>query len=173
MIGSAAFSPEIWRDVVGYEGLYQVSSKGRVKSKKTILKGDVTYIRGRYRRVCLYKDGKPSWMTVGWLVLEAFVGPRSPGMVMCHGPGGSEDDRVPNLSWGTQSKNLKEDRERDGTIVRGEQQHLSKLREIDVRFIRLWLRRGYFQREIARVFGVTRENISAISTGRAWGWLVG
>lgn len=69
---------EIWRDIEGYEGLYQVSSLGRVKSfnyrhtcKESILKAGVT--SNGYLFVCLYKDGKSKTHRIHRLVATAFI----------------------------------------------------------------------------------------------------
>ena len=72
---------EVWRDVKGYEGLYQVSNMGRVKSlgrkdrfgrviKERILEPAVT--RNGYLRVGLHVDGKRKMLRVHRLVCEAF-----------------------------------------------------------------------------------------------------
>lgn len=66
---------EQWRDIIGYEGLYQVSDWGRVKSfcngKERILVGCKD--RDGYLRVGLYKDGKMKKCFVHRLVAEAFI----------------------------------------------------------------------------------------------------
>ena len=68
----------IWRDIPGYEGKYQVSNTGQVRSlnyngtgKKQILKGGTT-IHG-YKQVILYKDGKHKRYSVHRLVAQAFI----------------------------------------------------------------------------------------------------
>lgn len=65
---------EIWKDIENYEGLYRISSWGRVKSlrygKERILKP--ANVDG-YLRVCLYKDGEPKWFKIHRLVAEAFL----------------------------------------------------------------------------------------------------
>ena len=67
---------EEFRDVVGYEGLYQVSNLGRVKSlrfgKERIMKP--TSEIGKYLKINLRKDGKAKRRTVHQLVAEAFLG---------------------------------------------------------------------------------------------------
>ena len=68
---------EEWRDIIEYEGLYQISNKGRVKSlgnnknrKEKIL--SLKPING-YMRVFLYKNGKPKPYSVHRLVAIAFI----------------------------------------------------------------------------------------------------
>ncbi len=62
-------------------------------------------IKKPYRKVCVAAAGKPSWVSVHVLVLEAFVGPRPHGMVGCHGPMGAVDNSITNLRWDTPEAN--------------------------------------------------------------------
>ena len=66
---------EVWKDVVGYEGLYQVSDKGRVKSlkfgKEKILKPEK--LKNGYLRVNLYKNEKQKHFLVHRLVALTFL----------------------------------------------------------------------------------------------------
>lgn len=66
---------EIWKDIDGYEGHYQVSNYGNVRSIKTIptlLKGD--YQKNGYKRVYLWKNGKKQNLLVHRLVALSFFG---------------------------------------------------------------------------------------------------
>ena len=79
---------EIWKDVIGYEGLYQVSNLGRIKSlpkekktptttfmtKETILNQHKD--KGGYFRVMLTKKGKSILKSVHVIVASAFIGER-------------------------------------------------------------------------------------------------
>lgn len=123
---------EQWRAVIGWEGLYEVSSLGRVRSLDRMLPhrhaGHLYRKPGRvlktykgpphgYHAVSLscMRDGVQvrKVRRVHTLVLEAFVGPRQPGYVACHGVSGIDDNSVSNLRWGTQSENI-QDVIRDG-----------------------------------------------------------
>jgi len=112
---------EEWRAVVGWEGLYEVSNMGRVRSltRKVafgrgwrIAEGKVLKpvpMRGSayYRIVNLQSpERRNSTRTIAWLVLEAFVGPRPPKYDSCHGSGGTLDDRLENLRWDTRKENI-------------------------------------------------------------------
>ncbi|MCW2767558.1 MAG: hypothetical protein JWO11_3517 [Nocardioides sp.] len=111
---------ERWLPVVGHEGHYEVSDMGRVRSVDRVIPrraGGPQRLRGhvmktpvsedRYRIVKL-GNGTGRYRThwVHKLVLTAFIGSRPDGMVACHGPGGSLDNRLSNLRWDTQSGNL-------------------------------------------------------------------
>ena len=105
---------EQWRPVVGYEGSYEVSDLGNVRSL------DRLDSRGRRRRgkvrplavsprgrllVGLCRDGIRATAQVHHLVLEAFVGPRPDGLEACHWNDDPSDNRLTNLRWDTRSAN--------------------------------------------------------------------
>lgn len=110
---------EIWKPIVGYEGLYEVSSWGRVRS----LDRDVEYegkmirrrkgkilaqqsLKGGHLRVTLCREGKREHRLVHRLVLEAFEGPCPEGHEALHWNDDPTDNRWPeNLRWGTRSEN--------------------------------------------------------------------
>lgn len=111
-------STEIWKPVVGYEGLYEVSDQGRVKTvARTVIRsnGRTHSIRERvrsaspnhkgYLKVTLTKDGSLRTRTVHTLVLEAFVGARPAGQECRHLNGNPADPRLENLTWGTPREN--------------------------------------------------------------------
>ncbi len=107
---------------------------------------------------------KPN-LRVHRLVLLTFVGSCPPGMEGCHGPNGKNDNSIANLSWGTKSKNQKEDRIRDGTFLEGEKHPEAKLTDEQVLEIRN-LRGKITQREIADRFMISPTAISNIQLGR-------
>lgn len=97
---------EIWLPVVGYEGLYEVSNWGRVKSlnyknthREKILKGFLNKKKG-YLQVLLYKDDTPKWYKIHQLVAEAFL-PNPNGYTVVHhiDKENHQDNRVENLEW--------------------------------------------------------------------------
>ncbi|ATN90828.1 HNH endonuclease [Gordonia phage Lysidious] len=109
---------ELWRPVVGYEGYYEVSDHGHVRSLDRLVEtsDDRTLrIRGRDRKLwrtpdghlktSLSKDGESRVPLVHRLVMDAFVGPCPPGMEVCHRNGIGTDNRLVNLQYGTRSEN--------------------------------------------------------------------
>lgn len=112
---------EEWRPVVGYEGLYEVSDCGRVRSLDRVVptvNGRTYRLRGvllkswsgatqhGHRTVSLSAGGVEKVRLVHQLVLESFVGPRpAPGMHCCHFNGDPADNRVSNLRWDTPTAN--------------------------------------------------------------------
>ena len=99
---------EIWRDIEGYEGLYQVSNLGRVKSnynknRKTILKNRVN--RGRYFTVLLYKNKRSKNFSVHRLVALTFIPNPENKTQVNHIDGNKLNNRAKNLEWVTASEN--------------------------------------------------------------------
>lgn len=96
---------EQWRPVVGYEGLYEISNKGRVLSLRTnrILKPWKHYRSGL--RVTLTKDGARKMNQIHRMVYEAFNGPIPDGLLVRHVNDNSEDNRPENLLVGTHQDN--------------------------------------------------------------------
>lgn len=111
-----------WLPAPGYEGIYEVSDRGMVRSLDrdevvTGPRGGVRHRQGRplrqftmktnpYLCVRLSKDGRAQTRTVHSLVLGAFAEPRLPGQECRHGTGGPHDNRWPeNICWGSKSEN--------------------------------------------------------------------
>lgn len=145
---------ELWRPVSGYEGLYEVSDHGRVRSlDRVCIYCRVDQYSGRELTVHRHIKGKllrPGRMTAGHmsvslgrhnsipvhtLVLTAFLGLRPEGMEACHNNGNPSDNRLPNLRWDTRSSNL-HDAVRHGTKPIGERSWNAKLRNADIPKIR-------------------------------------
>lgn len=115
---------EIWKPVVGYEGLYEVSSHGRVKSldrKGTDgrnIKGKLLSINGiknpntPYLQVSLYKDNIKKSIKVHRLVASAFLINEIEGLsAVNHIDGNKKNNNVDNLEWVSYVDNMKHARE--------------------------------------------------------------
>lgn len=170
---------EEWRPVVGFEGLYEVSDRGRVWSDvrtgngkrggflTPAWSGRKAYPNNIYLTVGLYRDRKRYRRSVHRLVAEAFLGLRPAGLVVRHGPGGQADNSLGNLSYGTYSENAM-DQHRDGTIRIGEAQTGAKLTEEAVRDIRRRHAAGEGYRPIARSYGVAPNAIWLVVKRKRW-----
>lgn len=107
---------EVWRPVLGWEGRYEVSSQGRVRSlvgrRPRVLRPRPT--RQGYPMVALYRDNVRRDVGIHLLVAEAFHGPRPEGLCVCHANDVKHDNRPENLRFDTWSENQR-DRVRNGT----------------------------------------------------------
>lgn len=174
-----ADAPIRWLPVPGWEGYYSVSDQGQVRSEPRvisrrgqppqrvsgrILKRAIRQGRVNYAFVVLCRNATPENKYVHTLVLEAFVGPRPPDMECRHLDGNSLNCRLGNLEWGTTTENTA-DRERHGTLLRGEAAPWSRLTEEQVRRIKADKR---YQRVIAADYSVSQTTISKIKLGKSW-----
>lgn len=106
---------EVWKPVAGYEGLYEVSDQGRVRSfvvsringfrEGPHLMRLNTRRRDGYQTVNLVSDGQVATKKVHQLVAVAFLGKRPSGNNPDHINGIRRDNRVENLRWATQKQN--------------------------------------------------------------------
>lgn len=116
---------EVWKDIGGYEGLYQVSNLGRVRSVRRmancpVMKSGTRLVRERILKpwrflrkgkvlalgVDLSKNNKVKKFHIHKLVLTSFVGPCPDGMEACHFPDRDvTNNRLDNLRWDTHSNN--------------------------------------------------------------------
>lgn len=167
---------ETWRDIPGYDGCYQISDQGRVRSRKNHdgSAGDTWHLKrhgiGRkgYLKAVLWRGNRQFNHYVHTLVIEAFVGPRPPGMEVAHNNGDNTDNRPSNLRYATPKEN-QADRIAHGTAIRGEQAWNTKLTEQQVRAIRGSV--GRTQQALADEYGVHRSTIENILNGANWRWL--
>lgn len=121
---------EQWKPVPGYEGLYEVSDQGRVRSldRKIPTNSGVRFYKGRilipyFAGIKGYLMVRLSWPDrkkhyIHSLVAEAFYGPRPTGMDCRHLNDNHLDNRAINLCWGTRKQNM-EDARRNGRLAVG------------------------------------------------------
>lgn len=175
---------EKWKDIPAWEGFYQVSDQGRVRSvDRTIvvrrsngmqvpLRLCGRMLRGQlnkgYETVCLSRPGKQVRARVHGLVLLAFVGAKPPNQEACHWNGKRADNRLGNLRYDTRSANCM-DRHRHGThgLVYGEASGLAKLTEKTVRWARANAEQ-FSYREMGRRLGVSTNTIRNAVLGINW-----
>lgn len=174
---------EEWRDVPKWEGFYQVSDLGRVRSVDRVVQLSNRKCRYKGRLLRQKKIGLPGkdyWTVVfsrpgmrspknfkvHLLVLCAFVGPRpSPKHQGCHNDGDRFNNHYTNLRWGTPKENCA-DTIKHGRTTRGEKNTQATLTTSQVRAIRNDQRT---QTVIAKDYGVSQTCVSKIKTRLRWG----
>lgn len=153
-------SDEQWKDITGWEGYYQISNLGRLKSLKRpfvtqdkILKACID--KYGYPFAGLFRNGKRlACPKIHRLVLEAFVGKRPFGKECRHLDNNKTNNRLDNIEWSTHELN-ESDKYVNDTIMRGSKNGYSKLTEIKVVEIRrLWNTGRYTQWGLAHKFNV-------------------
>jgi hypothetical protein len=174
------FIKEVWRPVLGCEGFYEVSTRGRVRSLDRL----VFCPRGKWWRrfpgmilkptmrcgrntVSLVVLGKGRYVRVYVLVLESFVGPRPKGLIACHRDDNPANDNLYNLRWGTYKSNSA-DTERNGHAMLGERHWGASTTSVVVRYVRRFYAKGYRICDLARKFGLKYGVTKSICYGHSW-----
>jgi hypothetical protein len=166
---------ENWKPIEGFDGRYEVSNLGRIRSLERI---DRSGRRKRARMlklqktpdgrhiVGLHRDGESKSYSVSRLVARAFIGCGG-ALYVCHNNGNKADDRADNLRYDTQAGNCA-DKIRHGTWQTGERIGTSKLTDDDVREIRRRRASGELQSTLASEFGIGQTNVSWIVNNKTW-----
>jgi hypothetical protein len=173
---------EEWRPVRGYEGLYEVSSLGRIKSlcrTTTRINGRPLPIKERilrqngvghmkYLAVAL-NDGKIQRSArVHCVVLNAFVGDRPAGKQARHLDGNRLNNSVHNLAWGTAEENMS-DKWEHGNMPIGSKCTFAKLNDEKARAIKILKEKTLATiDDLASLFDVSDQCVRAIVAGRSW-----
>lgn len=164
---------ESWKTIQGFEGLYEVSSLGNVRSlnyngQRGVVRNLTPTVNQGYLTVSLQVAGKSVKYSVHVLVCATFNGPKPfPKAVARHLDGSSTNNEPGNLCWGTQAENLM-DRVTHGTHMSGAKHPASKLTEDEVLEI---ISSPHRPRDLAKQYGVTASTISYIKLGRRWAHL--
>lgn len=113
---------EVWKDIKGFEGIYQISSHGRIKSFKKNKKGYILSNRnknGWYLNVVL--TSKDNWRSVKIhrLVAESFIPNPDNKPEVNHKDGDKQNNKVENLEWVTESENMNHAINMNPNIVKG------------------------------------------------------
>lgn len=166
--------------IKGFEGMYEVSSYGKVISiarvscvenkKRQTTKSRLlsTSSNGNgYMKVNLYKDGKEYIKYLHRLVLETFVGKCPDGYEACHNKPLRWFNHLSNLRWDTKINNHA-DKVIHGTLANGEKARAAKLTETKVTEIRNLIAKGIGQKQIAEMFSIKQPTVSDIVNRRTW-----
>lgn len=178
---------EIWKDIEGFSGLYQISNLGNVKSlsKKVNSRfGLHRNVRERvmkatdrgngYLCVCLCKDGSKELHSVHILVATHFINNPDNKPEVNHIGGNTKDNRWFKLEWATRQENIDEAFERGAwdnmnNKYKGVLNRCAKLNDEKVRDIRNIYNEGNISiRKLAAKYGVTHSGISDIIHKRKW-----
>lgn len=157
---------EEWRSIEGYEGLYSVSSFGRVRSKwkNTTLLQPVRRANGYFHVQLCKGDGTRKQASIHALVAAAFLGPRPLKHDVSHVDGDKANNSVANLRYESHSENCVRRRAHGTERIPSS----ARLSEDQVRAIRAMRECGALQREIAEAFGVTQAHVSRVLSRRFW-----
>lgn len=170
---------EIWKDVIGFEGIYQVSNLGRVKSLKRTKKDTIGRVREYpeivlkqmlsekgYLQVNLYILSRNVPQRVARVVAQSFIpNPENKSQVN-HINGIKTDNRVENLEWNTSLENIRHSIVNNiKKTARGEQSGASKFKDEDIRYIRESNKIKY---HLAKEYNVCITTITNIKNKITW-----
>ncbi|ARD98866.1 HNH endonuclease [Lactococcus lactis RTB018] len=169
---------EIWKDIPGYEGKYQASNLGRIKSMSRMIysknQSKSFYWNSQERILSPGRRDKCGHISVvlhnpkksfgvHQLVMLAFEGPVPKGKCVLHSNGNPQDNRLSNLRYNTQSENIL-DVYRQGS-------RWKRFNIEDIQEIRFYLFCGFKVTEVARIFDSSHQAISKIKNGDRYKWL--
>lgn len=170
---------EQWLSVIGFEGVYEVSDRGRVRS----LDRDVPYSNGRvlrmkgiirqtplvagYLSLFLSLNGSKTFAYVHHLVAVAFIGPRPPGKELAHADGDSRNAALENLRYATPIEN-DADKIAHGTRPQGSRNGSAKLTEQQVIEIRQRSHHGERGNVLAKEYGISTGSMARIRLRQTW-----
>ena len=163
---------EQWRTIKGFEGRYEISNLGRVRSLPRLVphpRGSKKQFKGKiislhptsngYLSAALYVDGTTRRnMNVQRMVAEAFIPNPDNLPEVEHKDKNRANNRVDNLKWIT----------RLGNVCRGEEHPMHKLTAEQVRYIRTQLAAGAYVSDLAGLFDVSRTAVYAIKNNKKW-----
>jgi predicted XRE-type DNA-binding protein len=166
---------EIWKDIEGYEGLYQISNMGRVKSLNKWSKGklkELTLFKNSYHKVNLFKNNKQKTYYVHQLVGNAFIDNPENKKGINHIDGNKLNNNKNNLEWATALENTTHAIKNNLFNNVGELNRESKLTESQVLEIdNLLKNKNLSQEKIAKLFNVNATTIHNIRYRKKWKYL--
>lgn len=163
-------------DIAGYEGYYQVSNLGRIKSlKRTTRNGKCeadkilvnTVANKGYLAVGLKKNGKSKNYLVHRIVASSFISNPQNKPQVNHKNGDKSDNRVDNLEWATQSENIRHGLDMGLYNCKSRAGAHSKLNLDDVMAI-MALKGKMKLKETGNKFGISDRHVWAIQNGKRW-----
>jgi hypothetical protein len=178
---------EAWKEIPGYNGIYEVSDQGNVRSYQSRGVGKPNLTRqpknlipklnsNGYLRVNITLDGKAKFKSVHRLVMLAFVGD-SP-LEVNHKNTIRTDNRLENLEYLTVAENRRYavdvlGKKRTSTAQRGEKSGGAKLTENQVIEIRKAYQEGAITSDLANKYSLSRSACIRIINGKTWKHLPG
>lgn len=151
---------EKWKDIEGYEGLYQVSNTGKIKSLKNNIIMKQTDDKDGYKKIVLSNNGSRGYYRVHRLVARSFIHNNGFPFVN-HKNGIKHDNCVDNLEWCTQSHNERHAYDTGLKCTKLKAQDVLKIRE-------LYNTGNYTMRFLANKFNTAYSHVNSIIHRRKW-----
>jgi hypothetical protein len=154
---------EKWLPVVGYEGFYEISNKGRVWGCRRKKIRVCNRWGSDYLKILLCKKGETELFNVHRLVAEAFIGPMQQGYCVNHKDGVKSNNNLDNLEYVTPKENTAH-AHRTGLTnpPHGDRHYNTKIKDSEIDKLGEMYASGISQRKIAQMYGVCQSLISQI-----------
>ena len=184
------YAPEYWSDIPNYEGYYQVSNHGNVRSLDRVIKektGKTQTLKGRvlkqrinpggYHYIELGKNGNKATFAIHQLVAQAFIPNPNNKRTVNHIDGNKLNNSLANLEWSTYSENLEHAyktglRRAVKSSEVASKNYKRKLTEQQVKEIKLLIAaKSLTLKQIANQYNVGRSTIGSIKSGRSWSYI--
>lgn len=186
----------IWKDVIGYEGVYQVNNEGAIRGlDRTIIRGGCktqiksSYLKNMlstegYYRIGLSRDNKIYYYHVHRLVAQAFIENVNNKPFVNHINGIKTDNRVENLEWCTQKENVRHAKDVLGKNI-GDASKLvdhhplafnhpkSKFTEDSLKEFMILRNKGMGCGRLAKHFNIHKSTAQSIVRGETWSSVTG
>lgn len=173
---ATSIEKELWRNIPNYEGLYQASNLGRIRSlervvetkngKKVAFPGKIMSIRSGvtspYLAVALSKNGENKKILVHRLVAMSFLSEWNPDMEVNHIDGNIFNNCASNLELCTSKANHEHAIMNNLKRDYGQLSSNAKISNLDVYRIRQLRKLGVQQKDLAAIFNLSKQNVSSI-----------
>ena len=157
---------EEWREVIGYEGFYTVSSEGNIKnSKGLIMKTFKKYKDKDYRTLVLCKNGVKKGHTVHSIVATAFpdiCGEKQEGFEIDHIDGDASNNRAENLRYVSHTANMQNPITKQRVLGHKRRKRVIEQLTMDGEYIRTW----EYIKDAADYYGIYPSTISMVLAGK-------
>lgn len=175
---------EIWKETLGYEGMYAISNYGRLKGIKRTIKASNQFVDfdrtinekiykpsingSGYFTVALSKNGTSKTYLLHRLVAETFIKNEKNKKEVNHKDGNKINNAVSNLEWLSSKENKTHAKKKGLGYLGGERCVQSILKNDDINGIRLLLKCGLSQSKIGNLYGVSQGAIQKINKNKTW-----
>ena len=173
---------EVWKDIKGFEGKYQISTLGNVRGLERLVpvNGGIKLYperllnpskeKDKYKYITLWHQSKSKSFFVHRLVAMAFIDNPNDYPSVNHIDGCKDNNCVENLEWCTHKQNSMHAL-KIGLRKTGEDHHGAKLKNAQVRMIPELLEKGFSQKAISVMYGVSYSTIKNVCQKRKWQYL--
>ena len=159
---------EIWKDIINYEGLYQVSNLGSVRRLWKNKSKPIALAKHKQGYVTVHLSNiNKKRHSVHRLVAIAFIPNPLNLPEVNHKNGIKNDNREENLEWSTDKQN-KEHAKNNNLTAKGIKNRNNKFSEKEILAIRMLYKKGWTQVEIGKMCDTRQSTISAIVLNKTW-----